>query len=230
MSRSRSPSPYKGNYRRRRSRSTSPTVLTKEEQLKKIADITISNVGRRRDYNDIFGDEKTSGLPSNQRREAIPTSTSKKPRHGGWKPTKHFQQKKRLEIYWEIWSSVRIPSTKSKSHALTSSAETILKNKFRTSGTTHYSNARSPRTSTTSKHQAFHQCHITTWPTVLNNTTTNHPPDALHQSSPRTTTQSSSYIHAHWKKSRKKRANHLTGTIHMSHIEHRLSSCHTSMT
>jgi hypothetical protein len=58
MSRSRSPSPYKGNYRRRRSRSTSPTVLTKEEQLKKIADITISNVGRRRDYNDVFGDEK----------------------------------------------------------------------------------------------------------------------------------------------------------------------------
>jgi hypothetical protein len=58
MSRSRSPSPYKGNYRRRRSRSTSPTVLTKEEQLRKIADLTINNVGRRRDYNDIFGDEK----------------------------------------------------------------------------------------------------------------------------------------------------------------------------
>ena len=58
MSRSRSPSPYKGNYRRRISRSISPTVLTKEEQLKKIADLTISNVGRRRDYNDVFGDEK----------------------------------------------------------------------------------------------------------------------------------------------------------------------------
>ena len=58
MSRNRSPSPYKGNYQRRRSRSISPTVLTKEEQLKKIADLTIINVGRRRDYDDVFGDEK----------------------------------------------------------------------------------------------------------------------------------------------------------------------------
>ncbi len=58
MSQNRSPSPYKGNYQRQRSRSVSPTVLTKEEQLKKIADLTIINVGRRRDYDDVFGDEK----------------------------------------------------------------------------------------------------------------------------------------------------------------------------
>ncbi len=174
--------------------------------------------------------KKTSGLPSNQKREATPTSTSKRPKHGGWKPTRHYLKEKRLEIYWEIWSSALTLSTKLKSHVLTWFAENTWKRKFQKNGTIHCSNAPSPRTSTTSKHPTYHQCHITTWPTVLNNTTTNHRHDAQHQSFLRTITQSSSYIHAPWKKSKKKRTNHLTGTTHMSHIEHRLSSCHTSMT
>ena len=174
--------------------------------------------------------KKTSGLSSMQKREATPTSTSKKPKHGGWKPTKHFQRKKQLEIYWEIWSSVQTLSTRLKSHVSTRFAENIWKRKFQKNGTIHCSNAPSPRTSTTSRQQTYHQCHITTWPTVLNNTMTNHLPDAQRQSSPRTTTQSSLYTHAHWRKSKKKRTNNPTGIIHMNHTEHRHSSCHTSMT
>jgi hypothetical protein len=116
MSRSRSPSPYKGNYRRRISRSISPTVLTKEEQLKKIADLTIINVGRRRDYNDIFGDEKS------------------------------------------FWTSIQAE----KRGDTNFDAENIWKRKFQKNGTIHCSNAPSPRTSTTSRQQIYHQCHITT--------------------------------------------------------------------
>ncbi len=162
MSRSRSPSPYKRNYQRRRSRSISPTVLTKEEQLKKIADLTIINVGRRRDYDDVFGDEKDfwSAIESQKRGD---TNFDLEKAKTWWLKTNQLLPKKdTARIYWEISSPVLTPSTKSKSHALTWFAENIWKKKFRTNGTTHYLNAQSPLTSTTSKRLTHHQFRIIT--------------------------------------------------------------------
>ena len=83
MSRNRSPSPYKGNYQRRRSRSISPAILTTEEQLKKIADLTITNVGRHRDYDDVFGDEKDFWSAIESQKRGDTNFELEKAKHGG---------------------------------------------------------------------------------------------------------------------------------------------------
>ena len=230
MSRSRSPSPYKGNYRRRRSRSTSPTVLTKEEQLKKIADLTINNVGRRRDYNDIFGDEKdfwtsihaekrgdtnfdlekakTWWLKTNQ---TLPTKETARNILGNLIiSTNTFNKIKKscIDVICRDHLEEEVPDKWDDTLLKCTIAANI--DDFQTSGIP-----------TVSHYYMTNSAH---------NTTTNHPPDAQHQSFLRTTTQSLSYTHAHWRKSKRERTNHLTGTTHMSHIGHRLSSCHTSTT
>jgi hypothetical protein len=58
MSRSRSPTPTRGYYQCRRSRSTSPIILSKEDQLKKIADFSITGVNRIRCHDNVFGTDK----------------------------------------------------------------------------------------------------------------------------------------------------------------------------